>query len=186
MLLPDEVMKETKLTSKTVFEGRVIQVRVDSVRLANGREAVREVADHAPAVVIAPIDSDGSVVLVRQYRYPVEEALLEAPAGIVEPGEEPDDCAQRELQEETGYRADDMRPLAGFWTSPGFCSEYMYAYVARDLVPSKLEADYDEDIAVERVPLSEVPEMIRDGRIRDAKTIAVLLMAAHVDDNSNR
>ena len=179
-------MKETRLTSKTVFEGRVIQVRVDSVRLANGREAVREVADHAPAVVIAPIDANGSVVLVRQYRYPVEEALLEAPAGIVEPGEEPDDCAQRELQEETGYRADDMRPLGGFWTSPGFCSEYMYAYVARDLVPSRLEADYDEDIAVERVPLSEVSAMIRDGRIRDAKTIAVLLMAAHVDDNSKR
>ena len=111
-------MKETRLTSKTVFEGRVIQVRVDSVRLANGREAVREVADHAPAVVIAPIDADGSVVLVRQYRYPVEEALLEAPAGIVEPGEEPDDCAQRELQEETGYRADDMRPLGGLLDEP--------------------------------------------------------------------
>ena len=175
-------MKETRLTSKTVFEGHVIQVRVDDVRLDNGREAVREVADHAPAVVIAPIDVDGSVVLVRQYRYPVEEALLEAPAGIVEPGEDPDYCAQRELQEETGYRSGDLRSLGGFWTSPGFCSEYMYAYVARDLSPSRLEMDYDEDIEVERYPLTEIPAMIRDGRIRDAKSIAVLLMAAHLDE----
>ena len=179
-------MKETRLTSRSVFEGRVIQVRVDNVRLSNGREAVREVADHAPAVVIAPIDADGSVVLVRQYRYPVEEALLEAPAGIVEPGEDPDYCAQRELQEETGYRSGDLRSLGGFWTSPGFCSEYMYAYVARDLAPSRLEMDYDEDIEVERYPMSEIPAMIRDGRIRDAKSIAVLLMAAHLDDAPNR
>lgn len=179
-------MQETRLTSKTVFEGRVIQVRVDSVRLANGREAVREVADHAPAVVIVPIDTDGSVVLVRQYRYPVEEALLEAPAGIVEPGEDPDYCAQRELQEETGYRSGDLCSLGGFWTSPGFCSEYMYAYVARDLTPSRLEMDYDEDIEVERYPMSEIPAMIRDGRIRDAKSIAVLLMAAHLGDTPNR
>ncbi len=175
-------MKETRLTSKRVFEGHVIRVRVDNVRLDNGREAVREVADHAPAVVIAPIDSDGSVVLVRQYRYPVEEALLEAPAGIVEPGEDPDYCAQRELQEETGYRSGDLRSLGGFWTSPGFCSEYMYAYVARELSPSRLEMDYDEDIEVERYPMSEIPAMIGDGRIRDAKSIAVLLMAAHLDD----
>ena len=160
----------------------MIQVRVDEVRLSNGRRTVREVADRANAVVIAPIDDAGNVVLVRQYRYAVEEALLEAPAGMVEPGEDPDDCAQRELQEETGYRAEEMRSLGGFWISPGFCSEYQYAYVARGLIPSKLEADYDEDIAVERYPLSEIPAMIRDGRIRDAKSVAVLLMAANLDD----
>ena len=159
----------------------MIQVRVDEVRLSNGRRTVREVADRANAVVIAPIDDAGNVVLVRQYRYAVEEALLEAPAGMVEPGEDPDDCAQRELQEETGYRAEEMRSLGGFWISPGFCSEYQYAYVARGLTPSKLEADYDEDIAVERYPLSEIPAMIRDGRIRDAKSVAVLLMAANLD-----
>ena len=174
-------MKEHRLSSKTVFEGRTIQVRVDEARLANGRQATREVVVRAPAVVIAPIDEDGNVVMVRQYRYPVEEALLEVPAGMVEPGEDPDDCAQRELQEETGYRANDLRSLGGFWSTPGYSSEYKYAYVARGLVPSKLEADYDEDIAVERYPLSEIPAMIREGRIRDAKSIAVLLMAANLD-----
>ena len=168
---------ERLIDSEEVFDGRILQVHVDSVRLPDGRRTTREVVEYADVVVIAPIDADDNVILVRQYRYAVGEALLEAPAGKVEESEPPDDCAQRELREETGYRAGDLRSLGGFWMSPGFCSEYMYAYVARELTASKLEADDDENIVVERVPLSRVPDMIRSGEIRDAKSIAVLLMA---------
>ena len=168
---------ERQVSTEPIFDGRIIQVRVDTVSLANGRQATREVVEHAAAVVIVPIDSDDNVVLVRQYRYPVGEALLEAPAGIIEGSELPDDCAQRELQEETGYRSGDMRSMGGFWSSPGFCTEFMHAYIAKDLTPSKLEADEDENIQVEKIPLSQVADLIRSGEIRDAKTIAVLLMA---------
>ena len=175
---------ERLIDSERVFDGRIIQVHVDSVQLPNGRRTTREVVEHADVVVIAPIDADDNVILVRQYRYAVGEALLEAPAGKVEESEPPDDCAQRELQEETGYKAGDLRSLGGFWMSPGFCSEYMYAYVARELTPSKLEADDDENIVVERVPLSRVPDMIRSGEIRDAKSVAVLLMATCLGDDA--
>ena len=174
---------ERQVSTEPIFDGKIIQVRLDTVRLANGGQATREVVEHANAVVIVPIDDDDNVILVRQYRYPVEEALLEAPAGIIEDSELPDDCAQRELQEETGYRSGDMRSLGGFWSSPGFCTEYMYAYVAKDLTPSKLEADDDENIQVEKIPLSQIAELIRSGEIKDAKTIAALLMATCLSEN---
>ena len=172
--------KERLLTSQPIFDGRIIRVRVDTVALPSGREATREVVDHEDAVVLVPIDSDGNVVLVRQYRHAAGTTLLEAPAGIIEPGETPDQCAQRELQEETGYRAEDLRYLGGFWSSPGFCTEFMHGYLARDLVPSRLQADPDEDIKVERLPLNQVTARIQSGDIQDAKTVAALLIATCV------
>lgn len=120
------------------------------------------------------------MLLVRQYRHSAGEALLEAPAGTLEDSESPDDCAQRELQEEVGYASMNLRALGGFWTSPGFCTEYIYAYLARNLVESKLSPDDDEDIVVERVPTDRIPQMIRLGEIRDAKTIAALLMSTYL------
>ena len=168
---------ETTLSSSPVFDGKIVQVRVDTVRLPDGREATREVVGHSPAAVVVPIDAEDNVVLVRQYRYPVGAALLEAPAGIVEGPEAPEDCAQRELQEETGYLSEDLKSLGRFWSSPGFCTELLYAYVARDLRPSKLAPDADENIQIEKVPLSRVTELVRTGEIQDAKTIAALLMA---------
>ena len=169
---------EERLASKEVFDGRILRLRVDRVRLPDGGEAVREVVEHRPAVVIVPIDAEGRVVMVRQYRYAVREALLEAPAGIVEAHEKPEECAQRELQEEVGYKAGSLRRLGEFWTTPGFSDELMYAYVATDLVPSVLDPDADENIEIERVPLSRIAEMVRSGEIRDAKTIAACLMVA--------
>jgi ADP-ribose pyrophosphatase len=168
---------EQSLGSETVFDGKIVRVRVDTVLLPNGDQAAREVVEHRPAVVIVPLDSDGNAVLVRQHRYPAGQALLEAPAGVVEEEETPDDCAQRELQEEVGFAARDLRALGGFWMSPGYCTEFMYAYLAKDLVPSRLAADDDESINVERLPLSRIPKLIRVGEIQDAKTIAALLMA---------
>ena len=168
---------EEQIASKEIYDGRIIKVRVDDILMRNGNRSVREVVDHANAVVVVPIDADGNVHLVRQYRYAAQESLLEAPAGLVEPGEDPDDCAQRELAEEIGYMSRNLRALGGFWSSPGFCTEFMYAYLAKDLVPRRLQADDDEDIQVEKVPLSRIPQLIRLGEIQDAKSIAVLLMA---------
>ena len=174
------MQREQRTGGESVYEGRIIKVRVDTVALSSERETTREVVEHAPAVVLVPIDDEGNVFLVRQYRYAVEQSLLEAPAGIVEAGESPRECAQRELQEEVGFMARYMRPLGGFWTSPGFCDEYMYAFLAKDLVPSRLEADEDESIRVERYPMSDIPKLIRVGEIEDSKTISALLMAAYL------
>ena len=139
---------------------------------------MREVVEHAACVVIVPVDSNGNVLMVRQYRYATGRILLEAPAGRVEPGESPDECAQRELQEEVGYAAGSLRSLGGFWMSPGFCTEYMHAYLAQDLSPSRMEPDDDEDISVELVPLDKAEQLVRCGDIEDAKTIAALSMAS--------
>ncbi len=175
---------EQRIDTKDIYEGRIIKVRVDTVKLSGARETSREVVEHAGSVVMVPIDDEDNVILVRQYRYAVGQALLEAPAGIVEPPESPGECAQRELQEEIGYRAKFMRPLGGFWSSPGFCTEYMYTFLAKGLVRSKLEADDDESIHVEKFPLSAVPRLIRVGEIEDAKTIAALLMAIHLFEDA--
>jgi ADP-ribose pyrophosphatase len=168
------------LASRRVFDGKVVSVRVDTVRLPDGNETLREVVEHSPSVVVVPIDAEDNVIMVRQYRYPAGEALLEAPAGGVEESEAPEECAQRELREETGYVARDLKSLGRFWASPGYCTEVMYAYVARDLDPSPLEPDADETIDIERVPVSRVARLIRQGEIQDAKSIAALLMATCV------
>ena len=167
---------EEQIGSREIYDGRIIKVRVDDILMRNGNRSVREVVEHANAVVIAPIDADGDVLLVRQYRYAAGQMLLEAPAGIIEEGESPDECAQRELAEEVGFASRDLRALGGFWSSPGFCSEFMYAYLAKDLTPHRLQADDDEDIQVEKVALSRIPQLIRLGEIQDAKSIAALLM----------
>ena len=173
---------EEQIASREIYDGKIIKVRVDDILMRSGTKSVREVVDHANAVVIAPIDADDNVLLVRQYRYAAGQSLLEAPAGLIEEGEDPDDCAQRELAEEIGYASRNLRILGGFWSSPGFCTEFMYAYLAKDLVPRSLQADDDEDIQVEKIPLSRIPQLIRLGEIQDAKSIAVLLMATCIFD----
>jgi len=172
--------KEIRIKSNRVFSGKILGLRIDTVLLDNGRETEREVVDHRPAVVIVPIDESDNVIMIRQFRYPTENTILEVPAGIVETSESPMECAQRELQEEIGYMARNMRSIGGFWASPGFCNEYLHAYTARDLIPSKLPADEDENIEIQRIPLSSIPKLIRCGEIEDAKSIAALLMATTV------
>ena len=172
-----EIQPERTVGRRDVYDGRVVQLHVDEVELADGKRTTREVAEHADAVVVLPIDESGRALLVRQYRYPIAQDLLEAPAGGIDPGEAPAEAAQRELQEEIGYRAGNLESLGGFWTAPGFCTEYMYAFLARDLSPSVLEADDDEAIVVEGHDLDTIRTMIRDGRIVDAKTIAAYWMA---------
>ena len=171
------VQPERRIDSREIFDGVIVRVRVDQVALPNGNLASREVIEHSHAVVVLPIDDAGDALLVRQYRYPISRDLLEAPAGGMDAGESPAQAAQREMQEEIGYRAGRLEYLGQFWSAPGFCTELMHAFIARDLTPSSLPHDEDEIIAMETHSLDSIREMIRDGRIQDAKTIAAFWMA---------
>ena len=171
---------EPTISTRSIFQGRIINVRVDTVQLENGRVSTREIAEHSPSICVVPVDDEGNVLLVRQYRKPAEAFLLEVPAGGIEAGEDPDVATLRELQEEIGHTAGNLQRLTAFWLAPGWCTEYMYAYLATQLTPARLESDDDEFINVERVPLSDVPELIADGTIQDAKSVASLLLAMRI------
>jgi len=168
---------EPTISSKRIYEGHIINVRVDTVRMPSGRDATREIVEHSHAVCIVPIDDDGNVVLVRQFRKPAESALLEVPAGGVEEGEVSEEAVLRELQEEIGYTADKLEHLSSFWVAPGWATEYMHAYLATGLRASKLQGDDDENIEVVRVPFDQAVTMFKTGEINDGKTIASLLLA---------
>lgn len=168
---------EPTIESKRIYQGRVVALRVDTVRLPDSRLTSREVVETRDAVAIVPVDSQGRLILVRQYRKPPDLTLLEVPAGGLNDGEEPDACALRELQEETGYSASHMEPLSSFFTSPGFCTEQMHAFLATGLVAGRPRPEADESIEVVRVPMASVPGMIQRGEIRDAKSIVSLLLA---------
>ena len=173
-------MREQVTHSEELYRGEILALRRDSVLLSKGErqvEAVREVVEHGPAVVIVPVDAEDNVLLVRQYRHATGRVLLEAPAGGIEPGEDPEQAVQRELQEETGHTARRIVPLGGFWIAPGWATEYMHAFVAYGLVAAEACPDEDEVIQVERVPRSRVLDLVRRGEVQDAKSIAALLMA---------
>ncbi len=174
------MLDEPTIESRRVYDGRIIGVRVDTISLPGGGTSQREIVEHGASVVVVPVDDQGRVLLVRQYRKPPEMALLEAPAGGLEEGESPEDGVRRELQEEIGFIPGRIQGMGGFWMAPGFCTEYMYAFIATDLTQSALPPDEDENIEVETVPLSETPELIRSGEIQDAKSISALLMAIHM------
>ncbi|MBI2846299.1 MAG: NUDIX hydrolase [Chloroflexi bacterium] len=168
--------KEPTLRIRRIYKGHVVGLRIDTVELPDGRTTQREIVEHSESVSIIPVDSQGNVLLVRQYRKPAERVLLEVPAGGVEPGEKPEETVIRELQEETGHTAQKIERIGAFYISPGYSTELMHLYLATQLIPSSLEADIDEKIEVVRVPLSRISEMIRQGEIQDSKSIAGLLM----------
>jgi ADP-ribose pyrophosphatase len=172
------VAMEQVLQTDEIYRGRKIGLRVDQVRMADGRETTREVVFHPGAVAIVPFLPDGRVIMIRQYRHATGEVLLELPAGTRDvPGEAPIDTAARELIEETGYRAGQLIHLADFYTAPGFCNELMSLYVATDLAPGDQNLMDDEAIGVELLSLNEAHGLIAAGTIRDAKTIVGLFMA---------
>ncbi len=170
-----EPQNEPTLSTRLAFEGKLLNVRVDTVSLPRGRTSIREIVEHVPCVCMAPVDA-GEVLLVRQYRKAVESSLLEVPAGGMEPGESPEDAVVRELQEETGHTAGTLTHLQSFYMSPGYCTEEMHAFLATDLRPARLDPDFDEDIEVVRVPISEIPALLQSGQVRDAKSITTLLL----------
>jgi ADP-ribose pyrophosphatase len=149
-----------------------------TLRLPTGRTLSKPQVLHSGTVAILPLLDDGQVVLIRQYRSALDDFLIEIPAGALEEGEDPRRCAERELQEEAGYRPQTLHALGGFYVAPGFSDEYMHLFVAQDLVPSRLEADADELIEVFNLPLTEALRRVESGQIRDAKTIIGLLRVA--------
>ncbi|MFC1860489.1 NUDIX hydrolase [Chloroflexota bacterium] len=167
-------MEET-LSSQLSYDGRAVRLRVDTVRMPSGRETTREIVEHQECVAIVAIDTDGNVLLVDQFRKPVEKELLEIPAGGIDPGEDPVAAVRREMQEETGYLPRKVERLGGFYSAPGFCTEYLHLFLATDLTPSRLHAEDTESIKLVRVPVSQIPALITSGRICDAKSIAGLL-----------
>ena len=166
--------EEKTLSSQLIYEGRAVKLRVDTVQKPDGRETTREIVEHSDCVAIIALDAEDKVLLVNQFRKPTEKELLEIPAGGIEPGEDPVATVQRELQEETGYRPGRVKKLGGFYSAPGYCTEYLYLYLATELTPSQLYAEDTEAIKVVSVPLSQIPDLIASGRICDAKSIAGL------------
>lgn len=177
---PAADLTEVTLSSTPIYQGKLLSVRRDEVRMPNGRLTTREIVEHCDSVCMVPLDADGNVVLVRQYRKSVETELLEVPAGGIEEGEEPEAAALRELREEIGHTAGQLRPLAGYYLAPGWCDEYMYAYLATQLSPDPMSQDYDEIVETRRVPLPATLDLIARGEIRDAKSIAALLLAMQI------
>ncbi len=171
-------LKERQLNSKLIYKGKILNLRRDRVCLPDGREAFREIVEHPGAVAVVALDEEKSVYLVRQYRYPVEKVLLEVPAGKLDPGEEPLDCARRELAEEVGLSASRWQLLTTFYTTPGFSNEQMFLYLATGLEMISAEADADEFLEVVKMPLAEAVSQALNGTIQDAKSIAGLLAAA--------
>jgi ADP-ribose pyrophosphatase len=165
---------EETLSSQMIYDGRVVKLRVDSVRKSNGRQTTREIVEHSDCIAVVVIDKQDNVLLVKQFRKPVEKELLEIPAGGIDDGEDPEEAVSRELREEIGYMPRKVERLGGFYSAPGYSSEYLYLYLATDLVPSQLIAEDTEEINVIPVPVKEIPDLIASGRICDAKSIAGL------------
>ena len=154
-----------------MFDGRILKLRVDKVVFDDGLQATREVVEHRGASVIIPLLENKRVLLVRQYRYAISKELLEIPAGTCNEGEPPEICAQRELQEETGYACNDLEKVLECYVAPGYSTEKIYFYLARKLRKTELAPDDDERITVEPFSIAEVLSKIRNGEISDAKTI---------------
>jgi len=159
------------IDSKQVFEGQVCSVVVETLRLSGGKEIKRELVRQAPAVVIVPCLNKDTLLLIKQFRHAASAYIWEFPAGRANENEQPRECAIRELEEETGYKAREMEQAISFFTSPGISNEWMHLFVASSLEKSKTNFDEDEFIETKSFPVSAVEEMIKDGGIRDAKTI---------------
>ncbi|WP_102692564.1 NUDIX domain-containing protein [Rummeliibacillus pycnus] len=171
--------EEKTLSTKNIFEGRVIKVQVDQVTLPNGKTATRELVKHPGAVAIIPITSEGKIIMVEQFRKPLERSIIEIPAGKLELGEKPELTAIRELEEETGYGAMDLELIQSFATSPGFADEVIHLFVAKNLFKIEQPASLDEDEFVEllEVSIEEAEQLVKEQRIFDAKTILAIMWA---------
>lgn len=165
---------EKTIASQPIYQGRIISLKVDEVLLPNGRTAKREIVNHPGAVAVMALTDDNKLVAVRQFRKPLEQTIVEIPAGKLEPGEEPLTCAMRELEEETGYVASHFEPLSSFYTSPGFADEMLHVFVATGLQKGESKPDEDEFVDTLELTLEEAHALHRSGEIRDAKTVVAL------------
>lgn len=176
---PAQTTPAERLSTRQAFDGRHLKVRVDRVRLPNGREHDFELIHHPGAVAVVPVLDSGEVLMVCQYRYATGGWLLEVPAGTLGPGESPLHCAGRELEEETGYRAAELQPMGWIWTTPSFTDERIWIYLATGLTPGRQALEADEVLTLVRLPLAEALMKAGSGEIVDSKSVASLMRAAH-------
>lgn len=168
---------EKTVKTDRVYEGRVINFRVDTVELPNGNTSTRELVEHPGGVGIVAVDDGGNVMMVRQYRKPYEKMILEISAGKMEKGEEPELCGRRELEEETGYAAESFEFLGECYPSVGYTNEIIRLFLARNLKKTHMHPDEDEFLKVERIPIEDLYKMIMNNEIADAKTVIGILKA---------
>ncbi len=171
----EEVQIPRVIGSEVVYDGHLVKVRVDTVESAAGTGA-REVIEHPGAVVLIAVDGEDNVFLVRQYRHPAKRVLLELPAGTIDEGEDAETCAVRESREETGQRPRSISEIGGFFLAPGYSTEYIHLFLATDLEEAPLDTGDEEDLRCLRMPFEEALKRIDSGEIKDAKTVASLLL----------
>lgn len=165
------------LASENVYRGRAFAIRRDRVRLPDGRTTNLDIVEHVGSVVILPVDEEGRLLFVRQYRHAAGLDLLELPAGTLEQDEAPEACARREVREETGMAAGQLEHLGGFYLAPGYSTEYMHVFLATDLYPAPLVADADEFLSVEKIAIRDVFDLSERGLLPDAKSLAACFLA---------
>lgn len=167
--------KEITVKSEKIFEGKIINLRVDTVELQNQKYAKREIVEHRGASAIIAINDKDEILLVKQYRKSIEDYTIELPAGKIDVSEEPVDCAYRELKEETGYQAKDMTKVYEFYSSPGFSNEKIHLYITEGIIFTEAQLDEDECIDVITVNKEKAKEMVNSSQISDSKTIVGIL-----------
>lgn len=168
-------LTERRVSSETIFEGHIIKVTLDQAELPNGKLAAREVVEHPGGVAVLALHGDGTVSMVRQYRYPFQQVVDELPAGKLERGEEHRSAALRELEEEVGVRAGKLTYLGCLYLSPGFCTEVLHMYLAQELEQGECHPDEDEFLECRRVPFQSLVDQVMRGELKDAKTVALVL-----------
>jgi ADP-ribose pyrophosphatase len=173
----EEAMPFELLKSETLLKGRAFAIRRDLMKTPDGRETKFDIIEHGGSVVLVPLDADGKLLFVRQYRHAAGADLLELPAGTLDEGEPPEVCAAREIREETGFAAGKLEKLGDFYLAPGYSTEFMTVFLATDLTHNPLEADADEFLSLERIPVAKAFQMAERGEMPDAKSLAALLLA---------
>lgn len=177
MATSDEQAFERTVESHYVYRGRILDLRLDTVALPDGSTTKREIVEHRGAVAILPIDPEGNVILVRQFRKPIERSILEVPAGTLDPGEEVETCLHRELREETGLTADRVERLTAYYSAVGFCTEMIHVYAATGLHEGESGLEADEFVEVVPMPSGDALALVESGEIVDGKSIIALLSA---------
>lgn len=176
-------LEEKQLTAEYIFEGKIIKVRRDTALLPNGNTATREVVEHNGGVCVLPLTDNDEVLMVRQFRYPYSELVLEIPAGKRDSKDEvPLDCGKRELKEETGACAKDFIPLGELYPTPGYCGEIIWMYLATGLTFGDTDFDEDEFLNIEKIPFTKCVQMVMSGEIKDAKTQTAILKTKYLKD----
>ncbi|KAB2853276.1 MAG: NUDIX hydrolase [Ignavibacterium sp.] len=169
------------IKSQILYKGKVFDHQVDEIEYSSGNKSVREIAVHPGGAVVIPIKDDGKVILVKQFRYPLQTTLIELPAGKLEKGEDPLKCAIRELEEETGYKAKEITKVGEIFTAPGYCTEILHIYSAKGLTSGNTHREEGEQgMEILELSLSEIEKMIISGEINDAKTIAGIYYITHI------